>query len=249
MTYDRGHEEGGRGSSAPPPYEREGGETTPAPPPPYDMGEYQAEEPHPYDGMRGDDEYDEDHEDWSVSRVIHSRDVCFKLLFKQLLKKPFQKESEVIALFDYLLTEPSLVFLSYFEERERDKKVRAFRKKIQAYITHYTATPPESPILVGLLEKMKAFLKIEHGVWGSITYTDGVRYESGEGLKQPFDKHEMIGEIEPCLIKGPDTITLSAADFRLFKEEGSFNPTPSRKVHYGHIILEIDKWYEILGEI
>jgi len=249
MTSDREHEEGGRGSSAPPPYER-GRETTPTPPP-YELGEYQAAEPHPYAGMRGDDEDDEDDEDESlISRALHSTDVCFKLLFKQLLKKPFQKESEVIALFDFLLTHDSLIFLTYFEDQERDKKIRAFRKKIQAYLTHYTATPPESPILAGLLEKMKAFLKIGHGMYGSRSHTDytnGVTCFQGEGLAQPFDKHEMVGEIEPYLIKGPDTITLSAADFRLFKEEGSCTPSPSRKVHYGHIILEIQKWTQILN--
>ena len=242
MTSDREHEEGGRGSSAPPPYER-GGESTPTPPP-YELGEYQAEEPHPYAGMIGDDE--EDEEGYLSSRALYSIDVCLKLVLKQLFKKPFQKESEMIALFDYLLTESSLIFLMYFEDRERDKHNQVFRKKIQAYITHYTATPPESPILAELLEKMQTYLKIGHGMYGSITSIDGVECEHGEGLAQPFDKHEMIGEIEPYLIKGPDTNTLSAANFRLYKEEGSFNPTPCRKVHYGHIILDIQRWSEII---
>ena len=131
MNSDREHEVGGRVSSAPPPYER-GAETTPPPPPPYEMGEYQAAEPHPYAGMRGDDE--EDEEDELTSRALHSTDVCFKLLFNRLFKTQFQKESEVIALFDYLLTRSSLTLLTYFEHQERDKKVRAFRKKIQAYL-------------------------------------------------------------------------------------------------------------------
>ena len=246
MTFDREHEEGGRGSSTPPPYER-GGESTPTPPP-YELGEYQAEEPHPYAGMIGDDE--DDHGDECVgclsSRALYSIDVCLKLVLKQLLKNPFQKESEVIALFDFLLTQESLLFLTYFEHQERYKHTRVFRKKIQAYITHYTATPPESPVLAELLEKMKTFLKIGHGMYGSITSTDGVECKHGEGLAQPFDKHEMIGEIEPYLIKGPDTNTLSAANFKLYKEEGSINPTPCRKVHYGHIILDIQRWSEII---
>jgi hypothetical protein len=246
MTSDREHEEGGRGSSAPPPYER-GGESTPTPPPPYELGEYQAEEPHPYAGMIGDDEDDEEDEDRSlILRAIHASDVCIMLVLKQLFKKPFKKESEVIALFDYLLIESSLIFLTYFEDRVRGKHTRIFRKKIQAYITHYTATPPESPVLAGLLEKMKTFLKIGHGMYETITYTDGVRCVHGEGLAQPFDKHEMMNKIGSYLIKGPDTNTLSAANFRLYKEEGSINPTPCRKVHYGHIILDIQRWSEIM---
>jgi hypothetical protein len=247
MTTDREHEEGERGSSAPPPYER-GGETTPAPPP---YEEYQAEEPHPYAGMSGDDEDDEGECACLIrSRASDSMDVCLRMLLKQLLKKPFQKESEVIALFDYLLTEPSLLLLAYFEDRERGKQSRAFRKKIQAYITHYTATPSESPVLAGLLEKMKTFLKIRHGKYGTgtITYTDGVRYYQGDELRQSFDKHKMTGVLAPYLVKGPDMITLSATDFRLFKEKGSFTPSPSRKVHYGHIILDISKWHRMIEE-
>jgi hypothetical protein len=246
MTSDRDHEEGGgRGSSPPPPYEI-GGETTHAPPP-YEI--YQAEDPHPYAGMRGDDE-DVECVCSLRSRAFDSMDVCLRMLLKQLLKKPFQQESEVIALFDYLLTEPSLLLLAYFEDRERDKQSRAFRTKIQAYITHYAATPPESPVLAGVLEKMKTFLKIKHGKFGTgtTTYTDGVIYYQGDELRQSFDKHKMTGALAPYLIKGPDMITLSAADFRLFKEEGSITPSPSRKVHYGHIIVDISKWHRMIQE-
>ena len=246
MTSDRDHEERGRDSSAPPPYERE--ETTSAPPP---YEEYQAEDPHPYAAISRHDDDDDDYDEvWEIrSAAYDSLDVCLRMLLKQLLKKPFQKESEVIALFDYLLTKKSLWRLSYYGDhygQGSGKPIRAFRKKIQAYITHYTTTPPESPILAELLEKMKTFLKIkESKIQAGITI-DGVTYYQGDELIQPFDKHKMFGVLAPYLIKGPDMFTLSAADFRLFKEKGSYTPSPSRKVHYGHILVDIQKWDQVI---